>query len=84
MTNDDLAAFATRDRSGLVDAKAAHWRRRKVSAGPSEGLRIADELRRLVQSLRPDWPEQTHRDADLATHVRVGAMLRRVRTLSSR
>ena len=46
--------------------------------GPAGGIRIADELRRQVLAMHPDWPSQRERDEDLATHLRVIDALRRV------
>lgn len=72
--------------SGLLDRpwrelealETEHWRRLKKERGLGEGLRIADELRRHVLSVRPDWPSEEERAEDLAVHVRVSAELRRV------
>ncbi len=66
------------DWSELERSKADYWHARKKKLGAVEGVRIADELRRQVQALRPDWPSPAERAADLETHVRVARMLRRV------
>jgi hypothetical protein len=77
----DLAAFAQRDWALVSVQEEEYWRERKRQFGPAEGLRVAGELLRQVRSQRPDWPSPTEREEDLATHVRVGQMLRRVVTI---
>ncbi len=64
------------DWSELDRSKTDYWRARKKKLGAVEGVRIADELRRQVQALRPDWPSPAERAADLDTHVRIARMLR--------
>lgn len=78
MRREDLIEFATRDRTVLAGLKAGYWGDRRRERGAAEGLRAADELRKHMRNLRSDWPSPEERDADLATHVRVGEMLRRV------
>lgn len=72
----DLREYAGRDRSELVALKAAHWRDRKARLGPAEALRVADAMRRYYLRLRPGWPDEAEREADLAVHIRVGEALR--------
>jgi len=81
MEREDLVEFATRERTVLARLKAHHWGDRRRAHGAAEGLRASDELRKHIRTLRPDWPSQEERDDDLATHVRVGAQLRRAGTL---
>lgn len=78
MRREDLIEYARRDRSVLERLKSRHWAERKGLLGPAEGLRAAAALRRHILALRPDWPSEQERRADLATHIRVGEMLRRV------
>jgi hypothetical protein len=79
MDPDSLREFARRDRRPLADLKAQYWQERKALLGVEEVLRIADDLRERYRLIRPDWPDQAERDADLAVHVRVGEALRSVR-----
>jgi hypothetical protein len=44
----------------------------------ADALRVGDELRHYVSSLRPDWPSKDDRLDDLAVHIRVAESLRRV------
>jgi hypothetical protein len=74
-----LVEFAHRDRRTLARLKASYWAARKRRLGAGEGLRVAEELRRYVRTLRPDWPSAEDRETDLATHARVAEMLRSVR-----
>ena len=78
MRAEDLVEFATRDRSEVAAEKARYWIERKQRLGPAEGLRVAEELRRHVRQIRPDWPSEAERAEDLATHLRVAEALRRV------
>lgn len=78
MNPDDLAAFARRDWALVSAQEGEYWRERKRRLGPAEGLRVAEELRRHVRNQRSDWPSAAERQEDLATHVRVAQMLRRV------
>jgi hypothetical protein len=80
----DLVEYALRDRSALASLKAQHWGARKRRLGAWEGLRAAEELRRHVAMLRPDWPSGEDRALDASTHARVGEMLRRVAALGPR
>jgi len=45
-----------RDWAAARQNKDAYWGERIARLGPAEGLRIAEELRRQVLSLDPDWP----------------------------
>ncbi|MFA6954994.1 MAG: hypothetical protein WC538_03895 [Thermoanaerobaculia bacterium] len=60
------------------EAKEAYWAAAKAGLTPLEALRLGDELREHVRSLRPEWPTPADRDADIAVHTRVAEMLSRV------
>lgn len=75
---NDLIAFARRDWSLVAEAKSEFWRSRKRNLTPAEILAIGDQLRRHVLALRPDWPSDTERAADVAAHLRVTEALRAV------
>lgn len=83
MRAEDLVEFATRDRSELAARKARYWVERKRRLGPAEGIRVAEELRRHVLRVRPDWPGEAARAQDLATHLRVAEALRRVASVDA-
>lgn len=73
-----LLEFVQRDWAGAERSKELYWRDWKREHGPAAGIRIADELRRQVVEMRPDWPSAEERAEDLATHLRVIEALRRV------
>jgi hypothetical protein len=84
MRDQDLISFARRDWSAMAKLKSAFWLERKRRLGGAEAFRVADDLRRCVACARPDWPDETERAADLASHVKVAESLRRVRDVSPR
>jgi hypothetical protein len=60
-----LVDFADRPWPLLEESSAAYWIARKQELGPTEGLRMAGELRALVAAQRPDWPGAAERATDL-------------------
>jgi hypothetical protein len=77
-----IREFMSRDWDAARAAKDRYWADRVARLGPIEGLRIADELRRQARC-DPSWPRPDDRDADLASHVRLAALFRRVDTARS-
>jgi hypothetical protein len=73
VTRDDIRAFVSRDWAGLAAAKASAWQSSKRT--PAGDLQAADELRRYVLTLRPDWPSRDDRTDDLQNHIRVSEAL---------
>lgn len=71
MTKADLIAFARRDWAALEDEKTRTWRTHKLSLGVEGALRLADELRRHVVAVRPEWPTPDERAEDLRHHARL-------------
>jgi hypothetical protein len=71
-----ILAFVGRDWSQVAEAKAAFWRGRKPGRSASEILAAADDLRRHAQAMKPGWPTEDERRADLAVHERVAEALR--------
>lgn len=69
--------YLSRDWESVREAKERYWADRIDRLGPGEALRVADELRRHVMLQVPGWPTAAERDEDLATHIRVAALLRR-------
>jgi hypothetical protein len=49
-----------------------------------EAFRIAEELRQQVLARGTGWPRPDDRDADLQTHIRLTALLRRASTTRCR
>lgn len=76
-TAAEIRALLARDHSLLEAPKSAYWTERKRSRGVADAIRVADELRRQAQALRPDWPSDEERAADLACHQPVAEILAR-------
>ena len=73
MTQEQIRAFVTRDWAGLAAAKAFAWQASQRTAGGD--LHTADQLRRYVLTVRPDWPSPDDRADDLRNHIRVSEAL---------
>jgi hypothetical protein len=78
MRDRDATALQTRDWTEVREAKEAYWATVKSGMTPLEAVRLGDELRAHVRTLRPEWPTPDDRDADIAVHARVAEMLSRV------
>lgn len=52
------------------------WLNRKRASSPAELLTLGDQLLRHARTMRPDWPGEAERAADLAVHQRVAEALR--------
>jgi hypothetical protein len=72
-------AFLDRDWSAVARSKERYWRDYKRTHGVAAAVRLADGLRQQVLAARPDWPSAEEREEDLATHLRVIDVIRRVR-----
>jgi hypothetical protein len=73
-----LREFLERPVRTAARDKERYWRDYKREHGPAAGVRLADELRRQVLAARPGWPSEQERAEDLATHLRLIEVLRRV------
>jgi hypothetical protein len=76
----DVIAFAHRDWNAIAALKRRHWAEQKSRMKPAEALTVGDELRHHVSALRSDWPTEEDRRKDLASHIRISEMLRRVKS----
>ena len=83
MRKEDLIAFAHRDWNAVAALKRRWWAEQKSRMSPAEALAVGDELRHHVSALR-DWPTEDDRRKDLASHMRLSEMLRRVKPPHSR
>jgi hypothetical protein len=72
-----IREFVARDWRAARDAKDAYWSGRIASLGPLESFRIGEELRGQARLQNPSWPDADDRRQDLASHVRVTALLGR-------
>jgi hypothetical protein len=71
MRNEDLIAFARRDWQAVAESKRRRWAEQILHMSPAEALRVGDELREHLSSLKPGWPSRADRLDDIAVHVRV-------------
>jgi hypothetical protein len=75
---EDLIAFARRDWKAVAESKRRRWAAQKSHMTAGDALRLGDELRRHVSSLKPGWPSEADRADDIAVHIRVAESLRSV------
>lgn len=75
MRREDILAFVNRDWAALAEAKARSWAQRKNVMTAEEALAVAEGLRRHARALRPEWPDEVERAADVAVHVRISEAL---------
>ena len=73
MTLDDITRFVNRDWASIAAEKDRRWATAKQT--PSDDLRLADQLRRHVLSIRADWPSADDRAEDRQAHIRVSEAL---------
>lgn len=66
---DDLRAYAQRPWHVLAALETDHWARELVTRGPLATLEASQALWAHMRRVRPDWPTEADRDADLAHHV---------------
>ena len=78
MSAADIQDFCARDWRLIERVKSDCWVEQKAAASPSAAIELAAELLQYVRTLRPDWPNTTEREADLASHIRLAGMLQRV------
>ncbi|MGH9660663.1 MAG: hypothetical protein ACRD96_19090 [Bryobacteraceae bacterium] len=79
MITRDIRTFVDRDWRAVREAKDAYWGERIARLGPTEGLRVANELRRQALLHDPHWPRPADRHRDLQSHLRLAALFRRAR-----
>lgn len=69
MHPDDLRAYARRAWHVLEALEQDHWARELVARGPAATLEASQALWAHMRRVRPDWPTEADRGADLAHHV---------------
>jgi len=84
MDLSDASRFVGRDWRTVADLKESHWVDRLRRLGPLESLRVTDELRLHVLSVRPGGSSPEERGEDLASHDRVSRLLRQVARVPGR
>jgi hypothetical protein len=82
MVTRGIRDFMARDWAATRRLKDSYWADRIHRLGAAEGLRIAGELWQQMRLQDPSWPNTESRQADLAAHVRLAALLHRVDTTS--
>jgi hypothetical protein len=69
MDPDALRAFLERGWSEAEQLEREHWAEVRRAAGAEANLRAAWILVEHMRRLRPEWPTEAERAADLAHHV---------------
>jgi hypothetical protein len=70
-------AFVGRGWAEVERLEREHWARRRRDEGPLATFRAASALLEHVRRLRPDWPGEAERAADLAHHLAWKRLLER-------
>ena len=65
----DLRSFVERDWAAAGTSERDHWAREFAARGARSTLDAADALWRHMRTVRPDWPTDEDRQADLAHHI---------------
>jgi hypothetical protein len=84
MNAADLRAFCARDWQLIERVKSDCWLERKAAATPSATFELAADLLQYARAVRPDWPNTTEREADLAAHIHVAGLLQRASQIRPR
>ncbi len=80
MKDSDIRAYLARGWTIAEELKREYWISQKRTMTPTEAIAISEALRRHVESVRPDFPREEDRAADLEVHRRVSEALRSVAT----
>ena len=72
-----LESFLRRDRAAVARLKREHWVARYRQSGGLATMRSGHQLYEHARRLRPDFPGQRARAADLAHHVELKRRLDR-------
>ncbi len=75
MKPSEIRDYLRRDWALVREHKDRYWSERKRSLTPGAALSIGDGLREHVRNLRPEWPDEAERKADLQVHARVSESL---------
>jgi hypothetical protein len=69
MDPHDVRAYLERGWTVIEDLDREHWAREFAQRGPDAAMAAGEALREHVRSIRPDWPSDEERRADLAHHI---------------
>ena len=75
MDRKQLASFVDRDWALVESEEAAYWVATKARLPPGELFAIVERFRSEIRELRPDWPSEAERAADLDAHVELSRRL---------
>ncbi len=73
----DIKAYLARDWRGAERSKAEYWRSLKREQGTLVAVRAAEALRLQTRALRPAWPSDEDRVADLNNHAHLAELFAR-------
>jgi hypothetical protein len=74
---EDVRAYAARPWEALALGEQEHWIRERAARGPLATFEAAQALWIHMRSVRPDWPTEVERRADLDHHIAVKRALDR-------
>lgn len=66
---EDVRAYLNRPWHLLETLEQEHWAGELATRGPAAALEAAQALWVHMRQVRPDWPTEVDRQADLAHHV---------------
>lgn len=66
---EDVRAYAQRPWHVLVELEREHWAREHAERGPIATFEASQALWVHMRQVRPDWPTEADRQADLAHHI---------------
>lgn len=69
MNRDDVRAYARRPWHLGTSRERDHWARERAERGPLATFEAAQALLIHMRRVRPDWPTEVDRQADLADHL---------------
>lgn len=73
----DAYAFVGRDWASMAALKRLHWAERFHAEGSQATVRASSALWEHVRRIKPDWPTERDRRADLAHHIEFKRLLDR-------
>jgi hypothetical protein len=69
MKPDDVRAYADRSWHRLRELEHEHWAREFAARGPLATFEASQALWAHMRCVRPEWPTEEDRRADLAHHI---------------
>ena len=72
---EQIKAFAERDWGKIAELDSSYWASEYRCNGAVSSLKVADALRQHMKSVRPEWPDEAARAADLQHHIKMKRLL---------